>query len=41
MGITKYEALGVEYPYKDKKEMDKELCNKLYNKFMDMYNKEI
>lgn len=41
MGITKYEELGIDYPYKDVDAMDKEKCQELYKKFMNMYNKEI
>ena len=39
MGLEKYITLGIDYPYKNIPEMDKEKCKKLYNKFMDMYNK--
>lgn len=41
MAISKYQKLGIDYPYKDKEVMDKEKCKELYNKFMKMYNKEI
>lgn len=36
---TKYEKLNISYPYKNKKAMDKEKCEKLYNKFIK-YNKK-
>jgi len=41
MGISKYNDLGIDYPYKDKCEMDKDKCRELYNSFIDMYKKEI
>lgn len=41
MALEKYQRLGIDYPYKDIPEMDKDRCKKLYNRFMDMYNKEI
>ena len=41
MALEKYQRLGIDYPYKDIPEMDKEKCKKLYNRFIDMYNKEI
>ncbi len=37
LGSEKYERLGIPYPYKDKKEMDKETCDKLYNEFLKIY----
>lgn len=36
LGSEKYESLKIPYPYKDKSEMDKERCNELYNKFMNL-----
>jgi pyruvate formate lyase activating enzyme len=36
LGSEKYESLKIDYPYKDKNEMDKEKCNELYNKFMNL-----
>lgn len=41
LGQEKYEKLGVDYPYLEKKEMDKEKCQVLYQRFMDMYQKKI
>ncbi len=38
LGDDKYIKLGIDNPFKDKPAMDKEECNKLYNKFMKMYN---
>ena len=40
LGIEKYRELGIEYPYKDIKSMDKEECNRLYEKFINKINKE-
>lgn len=40
LGIEKYKELGIEYPYKDIKSMDKEECNRLYEKFINKINKE-
>lgn len=34
MAISKYEKLGIDYPFKNIPEMDKEECNRLYNKFL-------
>lgn len=34
---TKYEKLNINYPYKNKKAMDKEKCEKLYKKFIKYY----
>ena len=39
LGSEKYEKLGIIYPYQDKKEMNKEICDKLYQKFMEDYQK--
>lgn len=34
LGSEKYEALNLDYPYKDKKEMDKKRCQELYEEFV-------
>lgn len=39
MGSEKYEKLGILNQYKEKLEMDKEKCNKLYDKFINLYKK--
>lgn len=39
MGSEKYEKLGILNPYKEKLEMDKEKCNKLYDEFINLYKK--
>ena len=39
LGNEKYEKLGIKNPYKDKKNMDKDKCNELYNHFINEYNK--
>ena len=39
LGINKYQELGIEYPYKDIPAMDKEKCQKLYEKFMKIHQK--
>ena len=36
LGSEKYESLKIPYLYKEKCEMDKEKCNELYNKFMNL-----
>lgn len=41
LGSDKYTSLGIVDPYKDIPEMDKEKCQKLYQKFMDMYNNKM
>lgn len=41
MGILKYEKLGIDYPLEGVPEMDKNKCQELYNKFMEMYNEGI
>lgn len=38
LGFEKYQKLGINYPYKDLEEMDKEKCSELYNKFLNIYN---
>ena len=40
LGIEKYQELGIEYPYKNIKPMDKEECHKLYEKFINKINKD-
>ena len=40
LGIEKYQELGIEYPYKNIKSMDKEECQKLYQKFINEINKD-
>lgn len=40
LGKSKYEKLGIKYPLGNLEDMDKEKCRELYNKFMDIYNKE-
>lgn len=37
MGDEKYLRLGIENPYKDKKEMDKDKCDMLYKEFMKIF----
>lgn len=41
LGDEKYIKLGIDNPFINKEEMDKEKCDKLYNKFMKMYNNYI
>ena len=38
LGSDKYLKLGINDPYKDLPEMDKEECKKLYDRFMKIYN---
>lgn len=38
LGSEKYEKLGLNNPYKEKQEMNKEKNNQLYEKFMLIYN---
>ena len=40
LGKEKYEKMGLKYPLNDLEEMDKEKCEDLYNKFMELYNKK-
>ena len=40
LGSEKYLKLGIMNPYINKKEMDKEKCKELYNKFMKLYEKQ-
>ena len=37
LGREKYITMGINYPLEDTPEMNKEECNKLYNKFMEIY----
>lgn len=39
LGSEKYEKLGIINPYQDKEEMNKEICDKLYQEFMEDYQK--
>lgn len=39
LGSEKYDTLKINNPYKDKKEMDKNECNKLYEEFMKDFSK--
>lgn len=36
LGSEKYKSLNISYPYSEKCEMDKDKCNELYNKFMNL-----
>lgn len=36
LGEEKYKTLNLDYPYKDRKEMDKEECKKLYETFINL-----
>lgn len=38
LGREKYITMGIDYPYEDKKDMDKEECNKLFKLFVEKYN---
>ena len=38
LGSEKYETLKIDYPYKDKQEMDKFKCEELYKKFNLIYS---
>lgn len=40
LGEEKYQVLNIPYPYKDKPEMDKDKCQKLYEKFIQIYKKD-
>ena len=39
LGSEKYDKLNIINPYKDKEELDKDVCNRLYQEFMEDYNK--
>ena len=41
LGSEKYVKLGINDPYKDLPEMDKDKCRKLYNEFMKIYDKKL
>lgn len=41
LAMPKYDAMNIDYPYKNIEAMDKEKCQKLYQKFMNIYNQEI
>lgn len=36
MGKEKYHKLGIEYPYENLKDMDKDKCNELYKEFLQL-----
>ncbi len=38
LGREKYINMGINYPYEDKLDMDKDKCNELYNYFIEKYN---
>lgn len=38
LGREKYLTIGIPYPYENMKEMDKERCKELYNKFIKKFN---
>ena len=40
MAIKKYQELGIDYPYQNVEAMDKKKCERLYNLFTDVYNKQ-
>jgi len=40
LGKEKYKELGIEYPYKNLDAMDKEKCQKLYENFINILNKD-
>ena len=40
LGSNKYQELNIDYPYKHLNAMDKDECNKLYNKFINIINKD-
>ncbi len=39
LGREKYISLGITYPYEDKDDMNKDLCDQLYNKFKEEFDK--
>lgn len=41
LGREKYLTLNIPYPYENKHEMDKEECNKLYQLFLQKYEKNL
>jgi len=40
LGKEKYKELNIPYPYEDLGSMDKDKCNKLYNEFISILNKD-
>lgn len=40
LGREKYISMGLEYPFEDKQDMDKDKCNELYSIFIEKYKKE-
>lgn len=40
LGEEKYKILGIDYPYKEKNDMDKTKCNMLYNYFIKKYKED-
>ncbi len=40
LGEEKYKVLNIDYPYKDKSDMDKTKCQELYNEFIKKYKEE-
>ena len=40
LGREKYINMGINYPYEDKLDMDKDKCNELYKYFIEKYNKK-
>ena len=40
LGKEKYKELGIDYPYKHLEAMDKQKCSELYNKFINILNKD-
>lgn len=41
LGSEKYDALKIDYPYKNKNEMDKDKCEELYQQFLKIYNNNL
>ena len=41
LGVNKYEKLNIDYPYKNKPNMDKSKCDELYKLFIEKYKKSI
>lgn len=41
LGSDKYKKLSINDPYKDLEEMDKDECIKLYNEFLEIYDKKL
>lgn len=40
LGEEKYKILGIDYPYKEKNDMDKTKCNMLYDYFIEKYKED-